>query len=112
MAGFQAPLTGRFSAHADTDGLSLDDKRLPVSENDLPNVRERWKARSPKMDKDRTSKAFLVRKKEIVAYKYDLSLNRYGATVHEEITHEEPKAIIGRLALSKPFENPWVACKH
>jgi type I restriction enzyme M protein len=79
------------------DGFSLDDKRLPVPENDLPDVRERWKARNPKKDKDRTDKAFLVSKKEIVANKYDLSLNRYREIVHDEVAYEKPEVIIARL---------------
>ncbi len=79
------------------DGFSLDDKRLPVPENDLPDVRERWKARNPKRDKDRTDKAFCVPKKEIVANKYDLSLNRYREIVHEEVQYEAPKTIVARL---------------
>jgi type I restriction enzyme M protein len=79
------------------DGLSLDDKRQPVSENDLPDLRKRWKSRNPMNDKDRTDKAFCVLKKEIVANKYDLSLNRYRELVHEEVEHEKPETIIAGL---------------
>src|ERR1043166_9644056 len=42
------------------DGLSLDDKRARVAENDIPDVIGRWKARDPTKDTDRTSKAFCV----------------------------------------------------
>jgi type I restriction enzyme M protein len=89
--------TDVFFYDVQADGLSLDDKRNPVPENDLPDVRERWKARNPKKYKDRTEKAFFVPKKEIVANKYDLSLNRYREIVHDEVEYEEPKVIIARL---------------
>src|SRR5207248_1511032 len=42
------------------DGLSLDDKRALVDENDLPDCLRRWRARNPSKDVDRTAKAFLV----------------------------------------------------
>ena len=83
--------TDVFFYDVQADGFSLDDKRVPVPENDLPDVRERWKTRNPKKDKDRTDKAFFVPKKEIVANKYDLSLNRYREIVHEEVEYEAPK---------------------
>ncbi len=86
-----------FFCDVQADGFSLDDKRLPVPENDLPDVRERWKARNPKKDTDRTDKAFCVPKKEIVANKYDLSLNRYREILHEEVEYEDPKTMIDRL---------------
>jgi type I restriction enzyme M protein len=89
--------TDVFFYDVQADGLSLDDKRLPVPENDLPDVRERWKGRNPKKDKDRTDKAFFVPKKEIVGNKFDLSLNRYREILHEETDYEEPQVIIARL---------------
>jgi type I restriction enzyme M protein len=79
------------------DGLSLDDKRDPVEENDLPDVRVRWARRNAKKDADRKDKAFFVPKAEIAENKYDLSLNRYKEIVHEEVTYDSPKKIIGRL---------------
>ncbi len=79
------------------DGFSLDDKRDPVTENDLPDVRARWAKRNPKKDTDRKGKAFFVPKAEIAENKYDLSLNRYKEVVHEEVTYDLPKKILARL---------------
>jgi type I restriction enzyme M protein len=79
------------------DGLSLDDKRDRVEENDLPDVSARWAKRNPKRDTDRTAKAFFVAKAEIVGKNYDLSLGRYKEVVHEEVKHDSPKVILGRL---------------
>lgn len=79
------------------DGFSLDDKRDPVDENDLPDVRKRWAKRNAKKDTDRTAKAFFVPKKEIADNGYDLSINRYKEIVHEEVKYDPPKKILKRL---------------
>jgi type I restriction enzyme M protein len=79
------------------DGFSLDDKREPVDQTDLPNVRERWAKRNPKKDIDRTEKAFFVPKRDIEDNKYDLSINRYKEIVHEEVEYDPPKTILKRL---------------
>jgi type I restriction enzyme M protein len=46
----------------DADGLSLDDKRQPVAENDIPDLVKRWKERNPEVDTDRTGRRFLCRR--------------------------------------------------
>lgn len=79
------------------DGFSLDDKRDPIEQNDLPDVRIRWAKRNPKKDTDRKDRAFFVPKAEIAENKYDLSLNRYKEIVHEEVKYDPPKKILGRL---------------
>jgi len=43
---------------------------------------------------DRTQACFWVSKAEIAANKYDLSVNRYKETVHQEEEYEDPKAIL------------------
>jgi type I restriction enzyme M protein len=79
------------------DGLSLDDKREVVEENDLPDCIARWRARNPKKDTDRTAKAFFVPASEIREESYDLSLSRYKKTVHKEETFDPPQVILGRM---------------
>jgi len=79
------------------DGLSLDDKRQPVPENDIPDLLEKWHKRDPKENTDRTGKAFFVSKQEIEENGYDLSINRYKETEHEEVEYESPKVILGKL---------------
>jgi len=100
------------------DGRSLDDKRTPLlaeeklgaipkeplakgehSKNNLPDVLARWATREKHDGKNaRTAQSFFVPKEEIVARKYDLSINRYKEVVHEEVVHESPKKILVRLA--------------
>ena len=79
------------------DGLSLDDKRGEVKENDIPDVLEQWQKRDASKEIDRTAKSFFVPVDEIRAQGYDLSINRYKEGVHEEVVHEDPTAILDRL---------------
>jgi type I restriction enzyme M protein len=79
------------------DGRSLDDKREPVAENDLPDCLARWRARDPRKDTDRTEKAFCVPVKEIREANYDLSLSRYKETVYEEEKYDPPRVILERM---------------
>lgn len=81
----------------EADGLSLDDKRQPVPENDIPDLLQRWQQRSPETDCDRAAKAFFVPKDEIAANGYDLSINRYKEVAYEEVQYEPPKVILQKL---------------
>lgn len=76
------------------DGLSLDDKRDRIEQNDLPDVLERWQNLETEKDRARTEQSFLVPKEEIVAQSYDLSINRYKEIVFEDIEHRDPLEII------------------
>jgi type I restriction enzyme M protein len=76
------------------DGFSLDDKRNPVADNDLPDVLARWQNLADETSRARTDQSFLVSKADIVAQGYDLSLNRYKEIVHDQIEHRPPLEII------------------
>lgn len=80
-----------------SDGYSLDDKRDPVAENDLPDALARWRKKSPKRDSDRTARHFMVRLAEIEGNDFDISFSRYKEAKHEETTFESPKAVIAKL---------------
>lgn len=86
-----------FFYEVDFDGFSLDDKRDPVTENDLPDALARWRKRSPKKDTDRTAKHFMVSVKEIEDKEFDLSINRYKVAKHEEVKYDPPRKIITKL---------------
>lgn len=79
------------------DGFSLDDRRDPVSDNDLPDALECWRKRSAKKDTDRTAKHFMVPVADIEAKDFDLSINRYKEAKHEAVSYEPPKKIIAKL---------------
>ncbi len=80
------------------DGFSLDDKRNPVMANDLPDVLTRWASRATtERERDRTHQSFTVPKADIVAQGYDLSLNRYKETVHDDVEHRPPLEVIADI---------------
>ena len=79
------------------DGFSLDDKREPITADDLPDALARWRGRSAKKDIDRTAKHFMVPLKEIEGRDFDLSINRYKESRHEEVQFDPPKKIIAKL---------------
>jgi len=88
------------------DGFSLDDKRTPKKENDLPDLmasyRKRDKTTATTAANDRTQKAFWVSKAEIASNKYDLHINRYKKVVYAEQQYDDPKVILSKLvALEK-----------
>ena len=90
-----------FFYDVEADGLSLDDKRLPVKFNDLPDVVAQWNkwdcGKGKKHFKDRRKKAFFVTADEIRRQKYDLSVNRYREESYDEPEYDDPRDILTRL---------------
>ncbi len=82
----------------ESDGYTLDDKRTPIDGGgDLPDIVAKWKERRAATENDRKSKCFFVQKKEIIEADYDLSINRYKESVHDEVVYEDPKIILERI---------------
>ena len=87
------------------DGFSLDDKRNPITANDIPTIIEQWNTVEAGLDKAalaeliaaRTSQGFLVPFAEIKANNWDLSINKYKETVHEEVTYDSIKSILADI---------------
>jgi type I restriction enzyme M protein len=97
------------------DGFSLDDKRsslLPTEKigprvalsadehhkNNLPDIAARWLRRlGAERERPRAAQSFCVPKAEIVAARYDLSINRYKEVVQESALHRQPREIIAEL---------------
>ena len=90
-----------FFYEVEEDGFTLDDKRQPKKENDLPDVVTKWKkwsnGQNKKHFKDRKKKAFFVTVDEIREEKYELSVNRYREEDYEEPEFDPPKEILARL---------------
>ncbi len=81
----------------EADGFSLDDKRDPIAQNDIPDILEKWAKRDAKKDTERNGKAFFVPKSEIVENKYDLSINRYKHVEHEDMEYTPPLDLLNQL---------------
>lgn len=79
------------------DGRSLDDKRQPVEQNDIPDILDRWEHLDKELERKRTEQSFLVPKAEIKKNNYDLSINKYKEIVYEKIEYEPPEVIWERI---------------
>ncbi len=79
------------------DGFSLDDKRNPITDNDIPDILHRWDNLKAENKRTRTDKSFMVPVKDIRHNNYDLSNNRYKELVHDEQIYERPELIIGQI---------------
>ncbi|MCY3849438.1 MAG: class I SAM-dependent DNA methyltransferase [Acidimicrobiaceae bacterium] len=98
------------------DGLSLDDKRNPLlnedklgalagaltgdepERNNLPDALARWRQRDgSEIERAATEQSFCVAKADIAASDYDLSINRYKQVVYDEADYEPPTVILDEL---------------
>ena len=79
------------------DGLSLDDKRSPVQENDIPDIIARFKNPDAEKKRARTEKSFFVPRQEIVDNGYDLSINKYKKTEYKPVEYPPTSEIMAEL---------------
>ncbi|SCY63104.1 class I SAM-dependent DNA methyltransferase [Butyrivibrio sp. INlla14] len=79
------------------DGYSLDDKRTPVDESDVPDIIERFKNLDKEADRKRTDKSFFVPKDEIVENDYDLSINKYKEVEYVPVEYPSTEEIMTNL---------------
>lgn len=79
------------------DGYSLDDKRQEVSENDIPDIIDRFKNLEAETERERTEQSFMVDFDEIKANGYDLSINKYKEIVYEPVEYEPTDVIFGKI---------------
>lgn len=79
------------------DGYSLDDKRTPIEENDIPDIIARFHNLEGEAGRKRTEQSFFVDKSAIVANDYDLSINRYKEVVYKKVEYDPPMVIMDRL---------------
>ena len=84
-----------YDMHA--DGFSLDDKRSPVTENDIPDIISRFKNIDAEKDRKRTEQSFMVPKEEIVNNDYDLSINKYKQTEYVPVEYPSTAEIMAEL---------------
>jgi type I restriction enzyme M protein len=81
----------------EADGLSLDDKREKVEDNDIEDIIERFHKLEDEEERERTEKSFLVPVEEIKENAYDLSINRYKEIVYDQVDYEEPLVLIEKI---------------
>ena len=79
------------------DGFSLDDKRTPVTENDIPDIVARFRDLAAEETRARTDQSFLVPAEEIVKNDYDLSINKYKQTEYKPVEYPSTAEILSDL---------------
>ena len=79
------------------DGFSLDDKRSPVADNDIPDIIARFHNPEAEKDRQRTEKSFFVPKVEIVENGYDLSINKYKKVEYKPVEYPPTSEILAEL---------------
>ena len=80
-----------------SDGYSLDDKRSPVSDNDIPDIVARFNNLEAEAERERTEQSFFVNKDEIVSNDYDLSINKYKKAEYVEVEYPSTAEILEKL---------------
>jgi len=79
------------------DGFSLDDKRTPEEQNDIPDIVARFANLEGEASRARTEQSFFVDKAEIVANGYDLSINKYKQVEYAPVEYPSTQEIMAEL---------------
>ncbi|MBR5696510.1 MAG: SAM-dependent DNA methyltransferase, partial [Paludibacteraceae bacterium] len=77
------------------DGFSLDDKRTPIADNDIPDVIARFHNLAAEESRTRKEQSFIVPVSEIIANDYDLSINKYKEVEKVKVEYEKPEVVLG-----------------
>ena len=79
------------------DGFSLDDKRSPINENDIPDIVARFHNPQNEENRTRMDQSFFVPVEEIRKKDYALSINKYKEVEREKVEYESVQDILRRL---------------
>ncbi len=74
-----------------------DDKRSEISENDIPDIIERFHNLAQEESRERTEQSFFVPKDEIVDNGYDLSINKYKKIEYVPVEYPPTSEILDKL---------------
>ncbi len=88
------------------DGHSLDDKRTSISDNDIPDIINRYHNLAKETERKRTEQSFFVPKQEIADNGYDLSINKYKEVEYVAIEYPPTSEILAELkSLQKQIDD-------
>jgi len=83
------------------DWLSLDDKRNEISDNDIPDLKSKYKEivdlRKYNQEPKENDKWFWVTKEEIKSNKYDLSISKYKKITYTPVAYEKPEVLLSQI---------------
>ena len=94
------------------DEYSLDDKRQEITDNDIPDIIERYNHLDSENERKRTEQSFFVPVDEIIGNGYDLSINKYKQVEYKAVEYEATDVIMGRIeALENDIQNEMAELK-
>lgn len=79
------------------DGFSLDDKRSPIVDNDIPDIINRFRHMEEETARTRKEQSFFVTAQEIRDNDYSLAINKYKEVEREQVVYEQPEVILSRI---------------
>ena len=79
------------------DGFSLDDKRQPIGENDIPDIIKRFHKLDGEKARERSEQSFLVPVEEIRKNSYDLSINKYKKIEYKPVEYPPTTEILAEI---------------
>ena len=91
-----------YEMHA--DGFTLNAKRTPTTDDDIPDLLQRWQNLDAETSRTRKDQSFFVPVDEIRKNDYDLTFNKYKEVVREKVVYDDPKDVFARIeALEAQF---------
>ena len=84
-----------YEMHA--DGFTLDQKRTPCTENDIPDVISRFHNLDAEANRSRKDQSFFVPVEEIRANDYDLTFNKYKEVERKVVEYDAPETILAHI---------------
>ena len=86
------------------DGFTLNAKRTPTNEDDIPDLLQRWQNLEAEASRTRKDQSFFVPVDEIRKNDYDLTFNKYKEVIREKVVYDDPKDVFARIeALEAQF---------
>ena len=80
-----------------SDGYSLDDKRTPLDQSDIPDIIERFHDLDNEAERERTEQSFMVPVQEIIDNDWDLSINKYKKTEYVAVEYPPTSEILDEI---------------
>ena len=94
----------------ENDGFSMDRKRMPVADNDIPDIIERFHNLEGERSRTKADKSFFVTKEELHAQEYNLSFERYQEKKSEEASYPPIEEIIAEYTKIQGAVTESIAC--
>ena len=83
------------------DGVSLDDKREEVEENDIPDIITRFSNLEAEKERSRKEKSFMVSKEDIAKNGYSLRMKEYKEIEYQKIEYPSTEELLNDVAALK-----------